>query len=102
MPLIMISNIRKDEHLADVQCVGGIKNEQPCSYSESDWDINTDMEYSKNPDGSDNVNFIVVQCPNCGMASTYPTNSEGNTVGFALGQAKASQKSMPKSRKRQK
>jgi predicted nucleic-acid-binding Zn-ribbon protein len=88
MAIVMVSNIRKDAHLADVACCGGEKSGLPCNYSEADWNVNTDMAYGKKMDGSDNKDFVVVTCPNCAMTSTYPTTDEKNSAGFALGQAK--------------
>ena len=89
MAIVMVNNIRKDQHLADVACQGGLKNGQPCNFTEADWNVNTDMAYGKKMDGSPDTASIAVECPNCALRSTYPTSDPKNTVGFALGQAKS-------------
>lgn len=95
MAILAIYNIRIPEHLADLQCQGGMKDDQPCSWSQADTNVNTYpqvkyvMDDMKEPPEADK-NYITITCPNCGLSSTWPTFDPMNAPGYQLGQAKTS------------
>jgi len=89
---IEVTEIRIPEHLVNLRCTG-MKEDQPCGWSQIDTNVNTDPQVSYNidpmqtPPGVDK-NYIRIVCPNCGSVTTYPTFDERNHPGYLLGQAK--------------